>query len=274
MSKLSNIILNNIILSKLVVLSVICMSSFVWAAEEKNGAEKFNLDSEQEYYRFMNQSDEDIRHVLPRINKGRTPLVMAASLEVRHDVARLLALKADPNQEDGTGETPLCAAAQKYYTSSIVRLLLEAKANANQRNRRKETPLEWALRRGSGMTNNDVLQQLLDAGADRNAPTSAGVSPLCLTIGGFTHVRLEEAQALVAAGAIVGEDELAAAHRVRNKSDGPEVLALVQNAPARQKSFRLLASQALTSKHLISALVAFSMIAVAGINYTINMSRG
>jgi len=98
---------------------------------------------------------------------------------------------ADPNQAlDDTGETPLHAALCKPSAAHdrVVRVLLENRANPNVKTkagistgcfmRDCVTKGETPLHRAAALSNEESIQLLLDAGADREAKDANGDTPL------------------------------------------------------------------------------------------------
>lgn len=103
---------------------------------------------------------------------GDTALMYAALHAPPELVQELLDHKADPNQANYAGATPLMRAARDFRK---VRLLLEAGADVNAMSQDGRTALHVAARQpGTGT----ALQALLGAAANVNAPDSRGVTPL------------------------------------------------------------------------------------------------
>jgi uncharacterized protein len=106
--------------------------------------------------------------------------------------AYLLEQRADPNHADpNTGETPLHAAlctANRPVFDLVVQVLLAAGADPNRRTKHNvetgafmrdcRTKGETALHRAAAFGTEETIQQLLDAGATRDAVDMNGESPL------------------------------------------------------------------------------------------------
>lgn len=104
----------------------------------------------------------------------KTPLHLAAVLEDRVDIVRLL-LKAgaDIECENGIGETPLLGSL-RYGNREIAGFLLDAGANVHHKSTKQRTPLHWAVQQGFV----DVVQALLQRGADPNCRDRHDITPL------------------------------------------------------------------------------------------------
>jgi ankyrin repeat protein len=79
-----------------------------------------------------------------RMNKGDTPLHIAAAYNNKVVAESLLAAKADVGAKDDEGDTPLHVAAS-MGNKAVAELLLAGKADVNARNNESVTPLFWAL---------------------------------------------------------------------------------------------------------------------------------
>jgi ankyrin repeat protein len=79
-----------------------------------------------------------------RMNKGDTPLHIAAANDNKVVAESLLAARADVDAKDDEGDTPLHVAAS-MGSKDVAELLLARKADVNARNRESVTPLFLAL---------------------------------------------------------------------------------------------------------------------------------
>jgi ankyrin repeat protein len=109
----------------------------------------------------VNQNDAN-RSLFQAINAGNVDAMRAA-----------LDAGADPNAEDGLGETRLMVAA-RHRDAEMVRLLLDRGADVNARNIGGSTALTYA----AGGPDAEMVRLLLDAGADVNARGCEGGTAL------------------------------------------------------------------------------------------------
>lgn len=108
--------------------------------------------------------------------KGYPPLILASYNGHATTTALLLAHGADPGGMDAArGNTALMGVAFKGH-GEIVRLLVEAGSDVNQRNHAGQTALMNAAMFGHGA----IVEMLLAAGADPGAIDMAGNSPASL----------------------------------------------------------------------------------------------
>lgn len=115
---------------------------------------------------------------------GAPPLALAALSNKPECVAVLIEHKADVEEKDKTGSTALMWAA-KSGRLACATLLLEHGANANARNNVGSTPLIWAATYGRM----DCVRLLLENGANKAATTSLGISARdAANKGGHTEV--------------------------------------------------------------------------------------
>jgi ankyrin repeat protein len=103
-----------------------------------------------------------------------TPLVQACTNGSAKLVDLLLNAGADPNTPIGTGETPLMTCA-RAGNADAVRVLLVRGANVNAKEpNQNQTALMWA----AAQRHPNVLQTLIEAGADLQAHTKSGFTAL------------------------------------------------------------------------------------------------
>ena len=162
---------------------------------------------------------------------GSTLLHRAASVEGIETVAMLLEAGADIHARDSEGNTPLLIAAyQGLRNPEILDVLVEADADVNDRNEQGETVLERALGNPSDRLA-DVVQRLLDLGADANA---AGLVAPPLYHAASQGDNPELVTVLLAAGADVNPDSRgvqSALHGAARRG-GPGVIAALVAAGA------------------------------------------
>lgn len=131
-------------------------------------------------------------------DNGATPLWLASTNGNPAMVEMLLEAGAEPNSALRSEETPLMAAAA-VGSAEIVRLLLAAGAHANaQEANGGQSALMWAVAK----RHPDVVQAILEHGADVAARSSGGFTPLLFAA---QQGDTESARLLLAAGANVNE---------------------------------------------------------------------
>ena len=162
---------------------------------------------------------------------GNSPLHHAASAEGLETVAMLLEAGADVHARDSEGDTPLLMAAERgFQTPEILEILVEAGADVSDRNERGETVLERVLRSPADRVA-DIVQRLLDLGADANAP---GISSPPLHRAASQGDNPELIRMLLAAGADVNDP--GSSHRsplhAAARGGGPAVIAALVAAGA------------------------------------------
>jgi ankyrin repeat protein len=125
-----------------------------------------------ELVRLLLRSGADVMH---RSLGGSTPLHKAAQCAAHDAAAVLLEAGAQAEARDRGGETPLHEAAfQQYPRSGMVKLLVGHGAHVDCRDNYGATPLYQAAR----ADNLVMASDLLDRGADVNAATDSGETPL------------------------------------------------------------------------------------------------
>jgi ankyrin repeat protein len=109
--------------------------------------------------------------------QGMSPILeaIAVSQQACDVVQVLLAAGADPSAPDpATGKTPLHIASMRQ-DHALVQLLLAGKADVHARDAHGNTPLFDAVFRSQGRP--DVVELLLNAGAEKSSVNRHGVSP-------------------------------------------------------------------------------------------------
>ena len=116
-----------------------------------------------------------------RFNRGWTPLVIAVEHNENDMVNLLLTNKADANMkfdlDSGKGWTPLLLAVNKRYPQ-VARLLLEGGAQPNQPSDRGDVAIFWSLYSNDLATRTNLLELLLDHGAEVDVRDAQGQTPL------------------------------------------------------------------------------------------------
>ncbi|XP_064084015.1 ankyrin repeat domain-containing protein 6-like isoform X2 [Macrobrachium nipponense] len=120
---------------------------------------------------------------------------MASEPEKSTEIFKLLILSgANVDDQDNDGWSALILAAS-HNKLDRVRLLLRANANPNLKTTyHGDTALHWAVAKGY----NDIVRELIVAGADLNTPNKRGVTPLNLAA---RKNRPNEVRLLLSAGA-------------------------------------------------------------------------
>ena len=129
--------------------------------------------------------------------RGRTPLTWAASRGDEHAISLLLDAGADPNTFDIYNDGAITHAAENDH-NACVRLLLEANAELSPVLPNGKTQLGVVNHTTRYASNVSSLKQLLDSGADVDAPTLEGWTPL---INVARHDKVDFARLLLDYGA-------------------------------------------------------------------------
>jgi ankyrin len=130
-----------------------------------------------------------------RSKDERSPLHEASAKGSVEAIQRLLDAGANINAASRTGDTPLLLAGQRK--TDVVTLLLAKGADAKTRNKNGETALLRVAQYAQGKESLDLADQLLKSGADPNAATNDGRTPLINAIGSGNKAMVEK---LLAAG--------------------------------------------------------------------------
>ncbi len=122
---------------------------------------------------YSNADDKNLEVVKYLVEKGasmekndlsfQSLLTTCINSKAPKTVEYLLEMGADPNVSNGNGQTPLYLAIDKSMGNELIKVLLEAGADANTGSP-YYTPLEMAIRK----RNIEMAQILLDSGADLN----------------------------------------------------------------------------------------------------------
>lgn len=108
----------------------------------------------------------------------RTALHFAADSGNMEAIALLIEAKANANAKDRTGKTPVTIAAERGRAEAL-RTLLKAGGDPSVRDQVQGSPLLWA----AGLGTPETVQVLLDAGADPNIADVNGMTPLMWAAG-------------------------------------------------------------------------------------------
>ena len=154
---------------------------------------------------------------------GRTPLYLAARRGDIQAVSLLLGAEADQNSKTNSGHSILTAAIMSGNTECIWKILHRG-CDINDQSQDGYTPLHYCCRYDADIS---IIKALLDGGADRNAQTALGHTPLMIatfnkrtSIAKFlidNHVKLN----------IQGKDGASALHFAVMSGDHPTIRHLL-----------------------------------------------
>jgi ankyrin repeat protein len=105
---------------------------------------------------------------------GVTPLILAATNGSAEMIKALLKAGADPNVALATGQTPLMTAARTGNVAAVEALLGAGAAVEAKHATKAQTALMWAI----AEHHKDAARALIDRGANIDARTAAGFTPL------------------------------------------------------------------------------------------------
>ena len=141
-----------------------------------------DADNKTALHWAVNQNHPDIVQVLidagayidARDNEGRSPLQSACVSIVGLDNVKLLVRAGAGVRTDNMGSTCLTLAARVGNTDTVRYLVGLPDFDVNDRDGMNHTALYWAIIHGCA----DVIQVLIDAGADINTKNDHGCAPL------------------------------------------------------------------------------------------------
>jgi uncharacterized protein len=145
---------------------------------------------------------------------GVTPLSMACTNGNDEMVALLLKAGADPNTTLPGGETALMTVARVGALASVKALLTRGATVDRKDDRRGQTALMWAAAEGHA----EVVQELINAGADFRTRLTSGFTPLLFAV---REGRIDVVRVLLRAGADVNETVPGEAGRRRGYGGRP-----------------------------------------------------
>jgi ankyrin repeat protein len=88
---------------------------------------------------------------------GRTPFHDAAKYDLQNVANMLLAKNADVNAQDGRSPTPLHASAGIYRHGTIMKMLLDKKADQAIQDREGHLPMGWAKQNHGGWKEGEAI---------------------------------------------------------------------------------------------------------------------
>jgi hypothetical protein len=181
-------------------------------------------------------------------------------------VAQLLTAGSSPNWQTSVGIT-LLAMAVKRKDVGVAKLLVEAKADldgdygegASIVAKRGDWNGTTVLMQAAQAGNLELVNLFIGAGASVNRRDMFRGTALNGAVRSHNPAIV---QALLAAGAIVRTEDIETAERAAEIAGNREILNQLHSTPFRQRSFILLAKQAMKSPNLLPILAAGSCFAV------------
>lgn len=136
-----------------------------------------NINRPEELERLLTRQTEDVNGTDPSTGDTALHRLLKKENPNLQSLKLLIEADADVNVKNKRGETPLhCLLDHESPSLRALDLLLSAGAKVNKRDRAGYTPLHtYAV---YPQHNAEVFERLLKAGADANAPNSDGLSPL------------------------------------------------------------------------------------------------
>jgi len=160
--------------------------------------------------------------------QGRTPLVVAIDRQQAEIVDLLLAVGADPNDEDENpdpdqryGETPIMAATDREDIS-IINALLAAGADVNRENTYGASAFDVA----TSSNKVELVSLYIEHGANVNKVYASTGGPCIWTPVAMGYV--DVVRIMLEAGAVVGEHRAA---MIESAAAYPEIIALLEETP-------------------------------------------
>jgi len=181
------------------------------------------------FYAVRNDLTEQVKQALEeeglnpneaRLQDGLTPLHVAVGKGNDDIVALLLDHGADPSLTQGQGGTALHMAVDAGHVPIVRRLLKHEGVDVNARNRWGRTPLMDVLvstQIVDEATRTEILNLLLDAGADVNVQSNDGST--ALHAAAWTN-RREAVEILLARGAATDKRQTSGAHPLHLAAQG------------------------------------------------------
>lgn len=187
------------------------MSALILAIEKNNTEKALSI---------LNDGNIDVNTKIT----DNSALYMAVERNRTIVVKKLIEKKANVNYCDRLGKTPLFVAIEKDCDFEIIKQLVDAKADCNIRTKGRQAILVRLIR-GNSEKRCEIIEYLLQNGADPNIPENADYTPLVAAIemNGNTQIDYPLIQLLIKKKANVnaknsqGRTPLTIAKRYKNK---------------------------------------------------------